>query len=161
MLTQNSPELTVQFQLLYTMTKKDAYTGVLLIRCLRRVLCWMVMYLVNDGKSAYATQSNTASPCANTRQRGLQNIGSTAYAVGSAKEFPRTHDVGHSKKKKTMLYWAQPRFPAPGIGFEDLAYLTWQTLIPGRRKIQHLDVGSELPHNLNCEISSVLLSVFE
>ena len=23
--------------------------------CLRRVLCWMVMYLVNDGKPAYAT----------------------------------------------------------------------------------------------------------
>ena len=38
---------------------KGAYAGVFLIRCLRvclrRVLCWMAIYLVNDRKSAYAT----------------------------------------------------------------------------------------------------------
>ena len=173
---------------MHTRTGKGAYyTGVFLIRCLRgclrRVLCWMVMYLVIKwwkicvGDSAYATQSNTASARAHTRLRGLQNIRS--HQVNSLRSWlsqgvPSNIRRWSFKKNDAfrgteacigmvfnLAQWIHPRFPAPVIGFEDLAYLTWQTLIPNRSKIQHLDVGSELPHNLNCEIISVRSSVSE
>ena len=64
--------------------------------------CWMVMYLVNDGKSAYATLP--------TQQKStlLPRVPTHAYAdciiAGQQpkqlyKEFARIHDAGHSKKR--------------------------------------------------------------
>ena len=76
----------------------------------RRVLCWMLMYIyLANGckwwKSAYPTlptqRKFTLLPSVCERLRRLQNIRSTACA---AKEFPRTHEVGHSKKKRCSFW---------------------------------------------------------
>ena len=65
------------------------------------VLCWMVMYLVNDGKSAYATLSkqhkSTLLPRVTTHAYAGCKI-SGQHPTKLHNKFPRIHEVGHSQK---------------------------------------------------------------
>ena len=86
--------------------------------CLRKVLCWMVMCLVNDVKSAYVTlpaqHKSTLLPLLPMHAYADCKI-SGQQPTQLRQEFPRIHNVGHSKKTCSLVSGAKERSHDPAI----------------------------------------------
>ena len=126
---------------MHTRDGKGAYTGVFLIRCLRGCLPNTNLHCF---RACLDTPTRTPKYHVDRLRSFIsQGVPSNTWSLKEKLSAEACIGVVFNPAQ-----WIHPRYPDPVIRPEDLAYFSWQTLIPGRSKIQHLDVRSELPQNL-------------